>query len=142
MAKSTVELVDVGGSFRRLLREAPKEARRELSDVVKKTVFKLEKRMQALAPDRGPDPPHIKDSIESESRGMSGKAGILDRAGSQSAGAGSTATLAEVAIYNEYRPNEQEFMRPAARLVDPEFTADVAKALQRVERSLGSGVGI
>jgi hypothetical protein len=140
--KTVIEIVDVDGSFRRFIRESPKEARKELGAAVKKSLFMLAKRMEALAPDRSPEAPHIKDAITSESRGMSGRAGVLDAEASQPAAPGSSWTQADVALFNEYSPNRQAFMRPAAEAIDSDLKRECTRALQRVERTLGSGVGI
>lgn len=134
MARSIgVELVDVNGSWARFLKAAPKDVRSALSDAVAKTTFAVAQRMKAMAA-VGPEAPHMRDAIEAQlpkRNGLSGKAGIFDND-----------TEAHVALYNEYRPNAQPFMRPAARDEDSDFKVRATKALQQAERSLSGGGGL
>lgn len=140
--KTTIHLEDVGGSFKRFLAEAPREARAALHDAVEKTAFALQQRMKALAP-MGPDAPHIKELITYARRGQRAQIGILESAGGGSPAApGSTATNAEVALYNEYNPNRQPFMKPAAEAEDRDFTRRVSDAMKQVERNLSGGGGL
>ncbi len=130
--KVTVELIDVDGSFARFLKAAPKEMRAALSEAVGKTTFALAQRMKAQAP-IGPDAPHMREAIEAQMpkrNSLMGRAGVFDND-----------TEAHVALYNEYRPNVQPFMRPAARDEDSDFKVRATKALQQAERALSGGAG-
>jgi hypothetical protein len=131
-----ISLEDVGGSFRRLLREAPREARAYLHDAVEKTAFSMANRMRANAP-VGPDAPHIKDAIDYKRRGQRAEIGILE--GTAPASPDSKTTVAEVGLYNEYNPNKQPFIRPAAEAENADFTRRVADAIRKVERVLSAG---
>lgn len=131
--KVGIEIVDVGGRFARLASNSSREFRRALAPAVAKGTERLADEMFDLSPPRSDDPPHVKDAIDYESRGLSGKAGILN--GGESAGSGDT-TMGEVALFNEYDPNEQPFMRPAAENVANDFARDVTQALERAVRSL------
>jgi hypothetical protein len=137
MTKISVHLEDVGGSFARFLREAPKVARAEVGQAVKVTSFALAQRMKANAPGPSEMPPHIKDAIASSARGLTGRAGILDDGG-ESGSPG--ASQADVALFNEYSPNKQPFMLPAAEATKNEFRVAVTRALSKVEQQL-SGAG-
>lgn len=128
----TVRLEDVNGSFARFIREAPKEARLACKDAVQKTTFAVLQRMQATVP-VGPDAPHIKDDLAMAVRGLSGKVGILT-----SSGEGDSA---HIALYNEYVPNKQPFMRPAAKAEQDVFVRRMSEAIGKIERRLGSGTG-
>lgn len=136
--KTVIVIEDVGGSFARFMKTAPKVARKFVGAAVAKTVEHLADEMFDLAPPRSDQPPHIKDAIDYESRGLSGKAGILE--GAEPAGSDSTATQADVAIFNEYNPNQQPFMRPAAEREAAPFVARVTAALKKVERELSGEV--
>lgn len=125
-----VTIEDVNGSFARFIKQAPKAVRIELSDVVAKTTFAVWQRMKALA-QVGPDAPHMRDALEAklpQRNGLSGRAGVFDND-----------EQAHVALYNEYRPNRQPFMRPAALDEEPGFRARATRALQQVERNLSAG---
>jgi hypothetical protein len=94
--KVTIHLEDVGGSFKRFLAAAPREARAYIHDAVEKTAFSLQQRMKALAP-MGEDAPHIRDVISYKRRGQRAEIGLLeDAGGGDQAAPGSTATNAEV----------------------------------------------
>lgn len=136
-ARITIE--DVGGSFARFLKDAPRIARASIADAVKQTAFSLSRRMGAGAP-VGPDAPHIKENITFEAKGMRAEVGFINA--TEPAAPGSSATIADVALYNEYRPNAQPFMRPAAEAEQSDFTRRVTVAIQQMERSLSSGTGI
>ena len=130
---------DVGGSFRRFLTETPRIARAYLHDAVEKTAFAMAGRMRSMAP-VGPDAPHIKDAITYTTRGQAGQVGFLDA--TEAAGPDNEASLADVALYNEYRPNTQPFMRPAAELEARDFVRRITDAVRQVERDLGGGGGL
>jgi hypothetical protein len=80
------------------------------------------------------DAPHIKDALDSKVSGLSGRAGILVSEGEDGP--------AHIALYNEYLPNEQAFMRPAAQAEQSEYVRRMKDALGQLERKLGSGTGI
>ncbi len=130
---------DVGGSFAKFLREAPRVARAHLHDAVEKTALALQQRMRAMAP-VGPDAPHIRDAISYLRRGQTAQVGLLEA--TQPAAPGSSATLAEVGLYNEYSPNKQPFMRPAADMEDRAFIRRVTDAVKQMERDLSGGGGL
>jgi hypothetical protein len=128
--RHTVEIEDVGGSFARFIATAPKEVRARLSEAIATTTFIVSQRMKALAP-VGPEAPHMRDAIEAQlpkRNGLSGRAGIFDNE-----------EEASVALFNEYRPNEQWFMRPALLDSEDGFRARATRALQQVERNLSGG---
>ena len=131
--RNTIEIVDVGGRFTGLAKNASREFRRALAGAVAKGTERLADEMFDLSPPRSDDPPHVKDAIDYTSRGLSGKAGILN--GAESAGSGDT-TMGEVALFNEYDPNDQPFMRPAADNVANDFANDCTQALERAVRAL------
>jgi hypothetical protein len=127
---------DVNGSFAKFLREAPRVARAYLHDAVEKSAFAVQQRMKSLAP-VGPDAPHIREAITYRRRGQRADVGLLDA--TQPAAPGSSATLADVGLFNEYDPNRQPFMRPAAEQEDGPFIRRVIDAIKRVERDLSAG---
>lgn len=133
MTRYGAVLEDVNGSFARFIREAPKEARMLCAAAVKDTTFAVLQRMQATVP-VGPDAPHIKDDLGMKASGLSGRAGIL-----ASSGEGDSA---HIALYNEYDPNQQPFMRPAAKAEQPLHLRRMREAIGQLERRLGSGTGI
>lgn len=133
----TVE--DVGGSFARFLKNAPKEMRKCMAGAVQATAFALAQRMKAKAP-VGPDAPHIRDFVTSKSRGLYGRAGFIDA--TEQAGPNNPASIADVALYNEYRPNAQPFMKPAAEQESADFVKRMKVAMGLVERNLSGGGGL
>jgi hypothetical protein len=140
--KTTIQIEDVGGSFKRFLAAAPREARAALYDAVEKTAFSMQQRMRANL-SQGPDAPHIKETISYKRRGQRAEIGLLDgQGGEMLAASGSTATQAEVGMYNEYQPNGQPFMRPAAEAENRDFTRRVTDAIKKVERDLSGGGGL
>jgi hypothetical protein len=132
--RSEFTIEDVGGSFARFLKQAPKVVRHAVIDAVELTAFSLSKRMEQDAP-VGPDAPHIKDYVTWKRRGMTAQAGYIDA--TDAAGPGNAATIADVAAMNEYAPNKQPFMRPAAEREAPIFVKRMKNAMQDVERLLG-----
>lgn len=136
-----VELVDIGGSFARFLKEAPRIARASLHEAVKQTAFSLSRRMMAGAAVSGDEyAPHMRDAITYEAKGMRAEVGFINA--TEPAAPGSNASIADVALYNEYRPNRQPFMRPAAEAESSDFMRRVSVAIQQMERTLSSGTGI
>jgi len=133
-----IVLEDVGGSFARFLKETPRIARAYLADAVEKTAFSMANRMRHLAPE-GPDAPHVKQAITYKRRGQAAMVGFIEA--TEPAAPGSEASIADVAVFNEYRPNAQPFMRPAAEDEDADFRKRVTQALQRMDRDLSGGAG-
>jgi hypothetical protein len=140
--KTTIHLEDVGGSFKRFLAEAPREARAYIHDAVEKTAFSLQQRMKALA-QVGPDAPHMREAITYKRRGQRAEIGLLeDAGGGEPASPGSNTTMAEVGLYNEYNPNNQAWARPSAEAENADFTRRISDAMKQVERSLSGGGGL
>lgn len=133
MARQVLEIEDVGGSFARFLREAPKVVKRCVIDAVELTAFSLDRRIEQDAP-VGPVAPHIKDHVTWKRRGMSAQVGFLNA--TTPAGPNNDSTIAAVAMFNEYMPNEQPFMRPAAEREGPLFVKRMRNALKDVEDAL------
>lgn len=134
--KTVITIEDVGGGFKRLYSQAPKIVRQELYKAIEKATIYCSDEMYDRAPDRSDVPPHIKDAIDWERRGLVGKAGILngDEPG------GGEATMGEVALYNEYKPNAQPFAMPAALVTQKVLESEARKAIGRLENALG-GLG-
>lgn len=137
MARNVIEIEDVGGRFKSLYARSRTEVRKYVAAAVAKTAEHLADEMFDNAPPRSDAPPHVKDDIDYESRGLSGKAGILR--GNEPSGSEGT-TQGEVALFNEYAPNKQPFMRPAAATEQPLFVKRVSDALVLVEKALGGGL--
>lgn len=138
MARRVIEIEDVGRRFERLFKVGPKVFRAELAKAVSKTTIHLADEMFDTAPPRSDAPPHVKDAIDYETRGLTGKAGILK--GDEPAGGGEGTTQGMVAVFNEYAPNAQPFMRPAAEKEHPQFVKRAAAALGRGEKLLSGGL--
>ncbi len=129
MAKRSViiEIEDVGGSFARLIKQAPRECRAFLSQAVSSTTFAVSQRMQATVP---VDSGSLKADLEArlpKRNGLHGQAGVWEP------------ESASVALFNEYRPNMQPFMRPAAYAEAEEFKKRAMRALKSMEASLSIG---
>ncbi len=88
----------------------------------------------------GPDAPHIKDAVTYKQRGQMALVGFLDA--TQPAAPNSEASMADVALFNEYVPNGQPFMRPAAEQEDADFRKRVTQAIQKMDRDLSGGGGL
>jgi hypothetical protein len=140
-ARSTVVgIEDVGGRLERLFRDGPQVFKEELQHQVRISAVSLGQRMRALAP-KGDLAPHIKDDVET-SKASIGKKTVSARVGfitPKRADSRSDTTQAEVALYNEFQPNVQPFMRPAAEAEASEFRQRIIKALQSAERNLSVG---
>jgi hypothetical protein len=132
-----VEIVDVDGRFRRLVKQAAPMTRKFLAAAVKETAAALARRIARGAP-VGPDAPHIHDAVTFTARGLTGKAGFIERANEQAA-PGNPATQGDVALFNEYTPNRQPFMLPAAEVEAPDYARRARTALEQVERALSGG---
>jgi hypothetical protein len=126
----SVSIEDVDKSFQRLYRQGPKIARQLLQPAIQVSAFALGRRMSANAPRSEPAfAPHIQDEIEVASKGLSARVGILSQ--------GPTGEEADIALFNEYRPNRQPFMRPSAEQHEREH----ARLLERAIRGLPSRIG-
>jgi hypothetical protein len=150
------EVEDVGGHFERFLAECPKMVWEELRYAVNETASGVRYRMRANAP-VGPDAPHIAQDIEASKARHKKKTGTVSAVVGywtpKQAGPNNQSTQAEVALYNEYKPNAQPFMRPAAEAEASEFAGSVRDALKRIagnftvgsapsRSSGGSGTGL
>jgi hypothetical protein len=121
--------------FDRFIRRAPAEFRVALSGCVRKAAESIADRMEAFAP-VGPDAPHIKDSIKvrgAKGKQLTARVGYFDRTPS---GGGGDATQPDVAMYNEYMPNDQAFMRPAANAEADSFATRAIAAIRQAEGRL------
>lgn len=117
----SVTIEDVNGSFARLVNEAPREARAFLSQAVATGTTAVAQRMRALAPeDEGDMKAAIETKLPKRNR-LSGQAGVFDE------------EQAHVAMYNEYHPNRQAFMRPAAQDEANTFRDLAERALKKLE---------
>jgi len=134
--KTLIEIEDVGGSFKRFCREAPKEARAAMKEAVTKTANRVSDEMYDRAPDRSDAPPHVKDAIDVKQTGLSALVGILEG----DAPSGTEATMGEVAQFNEYAPNKQPFMLPAAAMSERPAAEYARKALAKLEQVLSGGL--
>lgn len=135
MVRIDVRVEDVRGSFARMVRESPKVIRGLLSTAVFLTAGAVQRHMEADAP-LGPDGEgltpgeHIRQDIEHRGRSgaLSAQVGIFDNA-----------DQVAVALFNEYRPNQQPFMASAAERESEAFRQRAIQALQRAEQMLGAG---
>lgn len=135
MPKIIVEVVDVKGSFKRLIKEAPKVARKHLFGAVFSTAAAVRTTMEATAPlgptGQGRTPlDHIKNDIEHRQKdgSLSARVGIFD-----------DPDQVAVATYNEYAPDQQPFMKPSALANESRFHTLAINALQLMERYLSQG---
>lgn len=134
--KSVVTLEDVGGTFKRFVTEAPKLVKALLGTAVFTTSRRVLGAMEANAPmdttGGGLTPgEHIKLDLEETwkaSYPLSAKIGIFNND-----------AQAHVALFNEYMPNEQPFMRPALKANEGLFLAEVTRALKNIERQFADG---
>lgn len=134
-AQFRIEIEDVGGRFASLDKRAMKSLRKHLGAAVAKTTAHVADEMFDNAPPRSEVPPHVKDAIDYVVRGLVGRAGILH--GEEPAG--NDATQGEVAVFNEFSPNKQPFMRPAAEKEVPLYRKRAEDALGKMERELAVG---
>lgn len=114
-----VTLEDVNGSFARFVREAPKVLKKHAFAAAEQTRQVVARRIYEKAP-VGPNAPHMRDAIEVRGTYI----GIFDP------------EQAAVALYNEYRPNQQPFMADSARDEDAGFRAREEKAIKQTEHEL------
>ena len=129
----TTRLEDVNGSFKRMCEQAPREAKALMASAVQVTTFALGQRMKATAP-VSDEAPHMRDDISISVRGLNGRAGILKASGEGDS--------AHIALYNEFLPNKQPFMRPAAIAEKSDFARRAKEAIGLLDKRLGSGTGI
>jgi hypothetical protein len=141
-------LEDVNGSFARLIDNGPKEARKLVQAAVKSTCFALERRMATSAP-VGPDSPHLREAVSHKVHGLNGRVGYIEGQGGDDASRadaptwnGMVMTNAWVALFNEYNPNRQPWMKPSAERESSDFVKRVADAMGQVERNLSGGGGL
>lgn len=124
----TVRIEDVNGSFARLIKQAPKEARAFLSQAVATTTVAVNQRMKARVPvDEGQLKAALDVRLPKGNR-LHGQAGVWDP------------EQAAIAQFNEWTPNKQPFMRPSAQDESAEFKARAEKALKRMEAALSQGI--
>jgi hypothetical protein len=135
-----IEIVDLNRSMEKFVKTGAKEIKKRLQVPVLATAFRLQQRMSSMAPE-GPDAPHIKNTVTFKHRGLRAEVGYLaEDFGAEPAADGSTASIADVARYNEYNPNNQAFMLPAATLEAKPFVQRMIEAVQSAERALSRGV--
>jgi len=137
MATTRVFIEDVGGSFAKFLRNAPKIMRAELKYAVNETAQGVESVMRSRAP-QGPEAPHIRDDIETQGAAITKKY-VTAKVG-YFGGTGDDGDQEHVALYNEYKPNAQPFMLPAAEDMANDFRDSVKDALQRMENGLARSI--
>jgi hypothetical protein len=130
--KIRVDVVDVNGSFARFSSRAPKAMRAELKKLVTRIANRVSDEMYDKAPPRSEVPPHVRDAIDVKQVGLTARVGILDGEGDS----GTDATMGEVALFNEYSPNRQPFVRPAAVASERPAAEYASKTLAAVEREL------
>lgn len=120
----TMTIEDVNGSFARLIKEAPKEARAFLSKEVSVTTFAVFQRMQARVRSIAYLTGDMHDALEArlpKGNRLHGQAGVWDP------------EQAQIAIYNEWAPNKQAFARPAAADEAEAFKQRSIRALKKLE---------
>jgi hypothetical protein len=137
--KVSITLEDVGGAFRRFQQEAPKVFRQVIYDALDRSAFAVAQRMRAEAP-VGPDAPHIRDFVSWKRRGYVAQIGFIEV--TELAAPGSDSTIPGVALFNEYSPNRQPFMRPAAEAELSDFQKRMRAAMEQAERDLSGGGGL
>jgi hypothetical protein len=111
-----------------LFREAPKEVRAYLSHAVSTTTVAIGQRMQATVPVDSGDLKRAIDWKLPRRNGLMGRVGVLD-----------DPNQAAIALFNEYRPNRQAFMRPAMEAEAGAFASRCKRALEQVEAALSRG---
>ncbi len=140
MEKIGVELVDVNGSFKRFVTAAPKLAKKLLGTAVFLAADRVLRDMEDHAP-RGPEgegltpDEHIADDMTHDwkaSRPLSARVGIL--------GTGDN-PQAHVALWNEYSPDRQPSMGPAARVGAVTLLKAATEAMLSLEAKLLSSGG-
>ncbi len=133
--KISAVVIDVNGSFKRLMTEAPKQSKKFLSTAVFLTAAAVRRRMETTAPvgpsgeGRAPGD-HISQDIEHRGRNgaLSARVGIFD-----------DPDQVAVAAYNEYAPNRQPFMKRSAEAESEGYRQRAIEALQQCERFLSQG---
>jgi len=128
-----IELEDVGGSFTKFIRQAPKEMRRHIEGHIEKSGAKLAAMIKAQV-HVGENAPHIRDAITYRRYGQLVLIGLLDA--NQPAVPGSDTTLADVAMYEEVSPNHHPYMRPTAEQFHNQFLKDMTEAIEAAEKAL------
>lgn len=134
MAKA-VEFTDVNGSFARMCRTAPDIAREALRiKAIKETAFAVKGRVDSAAP-VGPDAPHIRgDATVRTYKKLYALVGYWPPA--QANRGEALPTQAMVALFNEYSPNHQPFMRSSTKAESGGYLRRATDALRDLERKL------
>jgi hypothetical protein len=134
-SRVTIEIEDVRGSFARLIKEAPKAARRFLSTAVFQTAAAVQREQEArynmgpegqgLTPDQ-----HIKLDVEHRGRtgSLHAQVGIFD-----------DADQVQVAMLDEWKPNKHGVQKQSAVAESEPFKKRAIDALQKCERYLSQG---
>ncbi len=122
---SGIVIEDVKGSFAKFIKNAHKTLEKHVETSIDKAAQSVVERMRSAAP-VGPDAPHMRDAITYRRRGKMAEIGIFDE------------EMAQVALFNEYSPNHQPFMRLAAEQSDSDFVRKVTEAIVRMEQALES----
>jgi hypothetical protein len=130
--KVKAELVDVHGSLRRLVIMGPKVFRGFIKPQIQVSAHAVAARARTLAPVGEAMPKgrrHIRDGIEVAVHPVKLFADV---------GFFSNPDEAAVAIYNEYTPNRQPFLRPALEAEEREYHTRFVKALRAAAGELSS----
>jgi hypothetical protein len=137
--RALITVEDVDGSFRKFMRQAPAIVRQEMAPAINATARGVHQLMQGRAPE-GPEAPHIKEDIQTLEASPANK-----RAKNTTAqtgyfhGSSDHSDQPHIALYNEFRPNKQPFMRSSADDMTQEFLRHVSAALQRLDSRLSKG---
>ena len=121
-----VDVVDVGGSLRRLVAMGPRTIRVYAKPAIRVSAHAVADRIRSTVhvSDR---PPHLKDNVEVAVHPDKLFADV---------GFFSDPDMAAVALYEEYNPNQHPFMRPALEAEENEFHARFVKALKAAAAAL------
>lgn len=123
-------LEDVDGSFARFLRELPGDARVHLSHAIRITTYAIAGRMRETVKRIAYLTGDMHNKIENrppKQTALVGRAGIWDT------------VEAEIALYNEYTPNRQPFMRPSVDDEQRQYVKRVQAAMRLTDRYYGPG---
>jgi hypothetical protein len=129
MAKRAVhiELVDVDGSFKRFITNAPKKMQAAAASVVTHAGQEVLDRMRSLAPVLTGD---MRGALSMDADGKSSvRVGVL-----------TNPEQAAVALYNEYTPNQQPFMRPALEAESTAYVSQMKRVLAQAAAKLEGAV--
>lgn len=123
-------LEDVDGSFARFLKELPGDARLHLSHAIRLTTFAVTQRMRAKVKQIAYLTGDMYEQIENrppKRTALVGRAGIWHD------------VEAEIALYNEYTPNKQPFLRPSVDDEQRQFVRRIQDAVRLTDRYYGPG---